>query len=209
MQSKFKNLHAMVTAISLWRIFKMWTTLAILGGVSALAIGLTITSSNRLQTLNARCDKASADIDVQLRHRHQLIPNLLELLKGYLAHEMKQLETVAKMQVDAVAASSAQQRLQAEDMLGTQIRQVMNSAMQVPELHANQHFMSMRHELADCDNKITAARRFLNLAVEEYNGALHSFPNSLMTRMHGLHPRNFFELGLDRPMVEESPSIKF
>jgi LemA protein len=187
----------------------MWMTLAVLGGVSAAAIALVIASSNRLQALNSRCDKAGADIDVQLQHRHQLIPNLLELLKGYLAHEMKQLEAVAQLQMSAVTAGSASQRLQAEEVLGNKIKQVILSANQIPELHANQHFTSLRNELADCENKISAARRFLNLAVDEYNAALKSFPNAQLSGVHKLQARDFFKLGLDRPMIEEGPSIKF
>jgi LemA protein len=187
----------------------MWMTLAVLGGVSAAAVALVIAGTNRLQALNARCDKAGADIDVQLQHRHQLIPNLLELLKGYLSHEMKQLEMIAQMQVNAISAASAQQRLQAEDILGSQIKQVMLSANAVPQLHANQHFVKLRDELSDCENKISAARRFLNLAVEEYNAALKSFPNAQLSSWHGLQARNFFSLGVDRPMIEEGPTIKF
>jgi LemA protein len=187
----------------------MWTTVAILAGVSAVAIGLVVTANNRLQALNSRCDKAAADIDVQLQHRHQLIPNLLEMLKGYLAHEMKQLEAVAQLQMSAVTAANAQQRLQAEELLGNKVKQVIVSANQIPQLHANQHFMKLRDELADADNKISASRRFLNLAVDEYNAALHSFPNSSLSKLHGLKPRNFFSLGLDRALVEEVPSIKF
>jgi LemA protein len=187
----------------------MWTTLAVLGGVSALAIGLVIASNNRLQALNSRCDRAGADIDVQLKHRHQLIPNLLELLKGFLAHEMEQLKIIAKLQIDAINASSAGQRLQAEDMLGNKIQQVIMSANQLPQLHGNEHFRNLRTELTDADNKISAARRFLNLAVDEYNSSLKSFPNSTLSKISGLKPRDFFGLGLDRPMIEEGPAIKF
>lgn len=187
----------------------MWMTLALLGGVSAAAIALVIACSNRLQALDSRCDKAAADIDVQLQHRHQLIPNLLELLKGFLAHEMKQLEAVAQLQMSAVTAATAQQRLHAEDILGSKIQQVMLSASEIPQLHANQHFIGLRNELSDCENKISAARRFLNLAVDEYNAALRSFPNSQLTRFNGLKSRDFFHLGLDRPMIEEGPTIKF
>jgi LemA protein len=187
----------------------MWMSFAAVGTVSAIALGLVIASNNRLQALNSRCDKAGADIDVQLKHRHQLIPNLLELLKGFLAHEMKQLEAVVQLQMHVADAATAQQRLQAEEMLGNKISQVMLQASQLPELHTNQHFSAMRNELADCDNKISAARRFLNLAVDEYNAALKSFPNSLLTKVHGLKTRDFFQLGLDRPMIEEAPSIKF
>jgi LemA protein len=187
----------------------MWMSFALLGTVSAISIGGVILGSNRLQALNSRCDKAGADIDVQLQHRHQLIPNLLELLKGFLAHEMKQLETVVEFQVKAATAGSAQQRLQAEEILGNKIKQVILSANQIPELHANKHFAALRDELTDCDNKISAARRFLNLAVDEYNAALRSFPNSQLSKVHGLKSRDYFKLGLDRPMVEEAPSIKF
>jgi LemA protein len=187
----------------------MWTTIAVLGTASAAAIGLVIMSSNRLQELDARCDRATADIDVQLKHRHQLIPNLLELLKGYLGHEMQQLKLIANLQIEAIKAAGSAQRLQAEDMLCNQIQQVMMSANQLPQLHANEHFRNLRSELADADNKISAARRFLNLAVAEYNASLKSFPNSYISKMTGLQPRGFFGLGVDRPMIEEAPSIKF
>jgi LemA protein len=187
----------------------MWMSFALLGTVSAITLGSVVFSSNRLQALNSRCDKAGADIDVQLQHRHQLIPNLLELLKGFLAHEMKQLEAVIEFQLKAASATSAQQRLQAEEILGNKIKQVILAANQLPALHANQHFIALRDELTDCDNKISAARRFLNLAVDEFNSALRSFPNSLLSKIHGLQSREFFKLGLDRPMVEEAPSIKF
>ena len=187
----------------------MWMSLGLLAGVSAAAIGLAIMGSNRLQALNSRCDKAAADIDVQLQHRHQLIPNLLELLKGFVAHETKQLEMIAQLQVAAVTAASSQQRLQAEEILGNKIKQVVLSANQIPQLHANAHFVRLREELSDADNKISAARRFLNLAVDEYNAALKSFPNSALSRLHGLQARSFFSLGVDRPVIEEGPVIKF
>jgi LemA protein len=181
----------------------------LLGGVSGFAALMCMGAHNRVQSLESRCNRANADIDVQLKHRHQLIPNLFELLKGYLAHEMKQLEVVTQLQRDALSAASAQQRIQAEEMLGNSIKQIMLSANQIPQLHANAHFVSLRNELTDVDNKISAARRFYNLAVDEYNASLTSFPYSIMPTTRSKTPRAFYELGLDRPMIEEAPAIKF
>jgi LemA protein len=187
----------------------MTTTLMLIVAACLAGVIYVIASANRLQALNSRCDKATADIDVQLQHRHQLIPNLLELLKGYLGHEMKQLEAIAKLQMAAIAAATPQQRIEAEDILGSQIKQVMLNASQMPKLQANEHFVALRSELTDTENKIAAARRFLNLAVDEFNASLKGFPNAQMSAMHRLQPRSFFSLGLNRPAVEEAPSIKF
>jgi LemA protein len=184
-------------------------SMILLAGASGIAAMVCISTFNRVQSLESRCDRANADVDVQLKHRHQLIPNLFELLKGALAHEMKQLDAVTKLQMTALSAANAQQRLQAEEMLGNQIQQVMLSASKLPELHANSHFISLRNEMTDVENKISAARRFYNLAVDEYNASLRSFPHSAFPNNWSKAPRQFYALGLDRPMIEEAPSIKF
>jgi LemA protein len=182
----------------------------IAAGVAVIAAGvLCVTSYNRLMAMDSRCDKASADIDVQLKHRHSLIPNLLELLKGYMGHELHTLEAIGKARQHAITAPTVEARQQAEAILGKSLNRIVLTAEQLPSLRANEHFRALRNELSDAENKIASARRFLNLAVDEFNSSLKQFPNNFLSGTTRLSARNFFDLGYDRPMIEEGPEIKF
>jgi LemA protein len=192
----------------------MWEELmdysTILLGVGVVGAGFVcMTTYNRLMALDSRCDKASADIDVQLKHRHALIPNLVELLKGFMGHEVKTLEIISVARQNAMAALTADARMQAEGTLSHNLNLIMMNAEQNPELQANEHFRALRHEIGDAENKIAAARRFLNLAVDEYNSSIRQFPSSFFANLGRLSKRNFFDLGYDRAVVEEGPAIKF
>ncbi len=166
-------------------------------------------SFNRLQALDSRCDKANADVDVQLRHRHQLIPNLLEIVKGFMGHELQTIKAIADARQSAMAAPTAQARMHAEAVLGKHLNRVILSAEAVPQLQANEHFRALRSELTDAENKIAAARRFMNLAVDEYNANLRQFPSNVIAGRINMTKRNFFDLGIERGIVEEGPAIKF
>jgi LemA protein len=182
----------------------------IAAGVVAVGSGFVgMTSYNRLMAMDSRCDKASADIDVQLKHRHSLIPNLLELLKGYMGHELETINAISKARQNAMTAPTAEARQQAEAALGKNLNRIVLTAEQLPSLQANEHFRALRNELSDAENKIAAARRFLNLAVDEFNSSMRQFPNNFLAGMANLSRRNFFDLGYDRPTIEEGPSIKF
>ena len=179
-------------------------------GVAALGAGaLAVMSFNRMQALDSRCDKASADIDVQLKHRHSLIPNLLEIVKGFMGHEIKTIEAIALARQAAITAPTADARMQAEAALGKNLNRIVLAAEAAPQLQANEHFRALRNELGDAENKIAAARRFFNLAVDEYNATIKQFPTNLMAGRSNLGRRQFFDLGLDRGIIEEGPSIKF
>jgi LemA protein len=178
---------------------------AALGGAGFVGM----TAFNRLMALDSRCDKANADIDVQLRHRHSLIPNLLELLKGYMGHELETIAAVGRTRQSAIQAPTPEARAQAEALLGKQLNKVMLTAEQLPSLQANEHFRALRSELTDAENKIAAARRFLNMAVDEFNATSRQFPANLFASRFKIGKRSFYDLGYDRALVEEGPSIKF
>lgn len=176
-------------------------------GVAAAFVG--ISSFNRMQALDSRCDKAAADIDVQLKHRHSLIPNLLEIVKGFMGHELKTIDAIAQARQAAITAPTAEARMQAEAALGKSLNRVVLAAEAQPQLQANEHFRALRGELTDAENKIAASRRFFNLAVDEYNSSIKQFPTNLFASRNQMGRRQFFDLGLDRGIVEEGPSIKF
>lgn len=182
----------------------------IAAGVAVVGAGfVSMTSYNRLMAMDSRCEKANADIDVQLKHRHSLIPNLVELVKGYMGHELQTLEAITKARQSAMTAPTVEARQQAEAVLGKNLSRIVLTAEQLPSLQANEHFRALRNELMDAENKIAASRRFLNLAVDEFNSSLRQFPNSFFAGFARLSRRNFFDLGYDRPVIEEGPSIKF
>jgi LemA protein len=179
-------------------------------GAGVLGAGfVSMTSYNRLMALDSRCDKANADVDVQLKHRHALIPNLVELVKGFMGHEAKTLEMITVARQNAMVALSEDARMQAETILSRNLNLIMMNADQNPALQANEHFGSLRQEIGDAENKIAAARRFLNLAVNEYNSSIRQFPNSFFAGLGRLSKRNFYDLGYDRSLVEEAPAVKF
>lgn len=164
---------------------------------------------NRLVALNARSDQAFADIDVQLRQRHDLIPNLVEIVKGYATHERGTLEAVIAARNSATTAGSVDQKVAAENVLTGALRQMFAVAEAYPDLKANQNFLSLQGELSDIENKLAAARRFFNNAVTEFNAAIRSFPAVLMAGALGFHSRGLFDLGEQRVAMEQPPEIKF
>ncbi len=184
---------------------------ALLGGlgVFALVIAFGIMVHNQLIALRRRCDQAYADIDVHLKQRHDLIPNLVETVRGYAAHERGSLEAVVQARAAAIRAGTPGERMKAETVLGAQLGQMLSLVEAYPTLQASSHFAGLRDEIADAENKIAACRRYLNLAVNEYNTSLEQFPGSLIGGMFGATTRQGYDLGIDRVFVEEAPSVKF
>ncbi|WP_430432098.1 LemA family protein [Oceanicaulis sp.] len=174
-------------------------------------IGLFVmTIYNRLVALRQTTRQAWGDIDVQLKQRHDLVPNLVETVKGYASHEKETLESVVKARQQAVDASSVKDLAAAENVLSGALRQLFALSESYPDLKANENFLSLQNELADLENKIAAARRFFNNAVSEYNTAREQFPAVVLANSFGFNEADFFEVAAnERAAVNAGPSVKF
>ena len=188
----------------------MSTTLwVVLGVIVVIAIWL-IALYNGLVAMRQRVNQSFADIDVQLKLRHDLIPNLVETVKGYAAHERGTLEAVVQARNAAIAAPGVEQKVQAENMLTGALRQLFALSENYPNLKANANFQQLQSDLSDIENKLAAARRFFNNAVQEFNTAIQQFPMVLVAGPFGFQPHTFFDLGGEtRGQLEQAPSVKF
>jgi LemA protein len=178
-------------------------------GVIVVVVLWVITIYNGLVAMRQRVGQSFADIDVQLKQRHDLIPNLVETVKGYAAHERGTLEEVVRARNAAMAAQGPEQQARAENVLTGALRQLFALSEAYPDLKANQNFQQLQAELSDIENKIAAARRFFNNAVQEYNTGIQQFPAALFAASFGFTPRTFFDVGDDRPQLEQAPQVKF
>ena len=165
---------------------------------------------NRLVALRQNRENAYADIDVQLRQRFDLIPNLLETVKGFVSHEKEVFEEVTKMRAKVQDADTQGERLQAEGMLGKAMLNVMAVAENYPELKSDQNFQKLMAELSDIENKIAAARRFFNNATSELNTAVEQFPSNIVANVFGFNKEEFYEISEEeRDVMEKAPEVKF
>jgi LemA protein len=187
----------------------MSTTAWILLGVAVAVVLWAVTIYNGLVAMRQRVDQSFADIDVQLKQRHDLVPNLVETVKGYASHERGTLEAVVQARNAAVAASSPGQVAAAENALTGALRQLFALSEAYPDLKANANFQQLQAELSDIENKIAASRRFFNNAVQEYNTGIEQFPAVLFAGAFGFRRREFFDLGETRTAVESVPQVKF
>jgi LemA protein len=187
----------------------MSTTAWIVVAVVVVLVLWVISIYNGLVSLRQRVNQSFADIDVQLRQRHDLIPNLVETVKGYAAHERGTLEEVIKARNAAVAAQGSNQQVVAENALSGALRQLFALSESYPDLKANANFQQLQAELSDIENKIAATRRFFNNTVSEYNTGIQQFPASLFSAALGFAPKTFFDLGEDRKTITEAPQVKF
>jgi LemA protein len=189
------------------------TLIIILIVVAVIAV-LLIGIYNRLVALKQNCNQAFADIDVQLKQRHDLIPNLVETVKGYAAHEKGTLDAVIQARNAAVTAERTgdpKAMGQAEGVLGAALGRLIALSEAYPDLKANTNFQQLQSELSDIENKLAAARRFFNNAVGEYNTGREQFPAVLLVGMFGFGPREFFDVGEDSraSMDAAPPQVKF
>ena len=187
----------------------MSTTGWIVLGVIVVLVLWIIMIYNQLVAMRQRVGQAFADVDVQLKLRHDLIPNLVETVKGYAAHERGTLEAVVQARNAAVAAQGPAQQAAAENMLTGALRQMFALAEAYPDLKANQNFQQLQAELSDVENKIAAARRFFNNSVQEYNTGIQQFPAALFAATLGFSQRTFFDVGEERAVLEKAPQVKF
>ena len=187
----------------------MSTTGWIVLGAIVVIVLWVIMIYNGLVTMRQRVNQAFADIDVQLKQRHDLIPNLVETVKGYAAHERGTLEAVIQARNAAATAQGPAAQGAAENQLSGALRQIFALSENYPDLKANANFQQLQAELSDIENKIAASRRFFNNSVTEYNTGIQVFPAALFAGMFGFTPRTFFDLGDDRKTVEAAPQVKF
>ena len=183
--------------------------IAVIVIVAVLAVFL-IATYNRLVTLRQRVREAWSDIDVQLKRRHDLIPNLIETVKGYAAHERGVFEAVTQARAAAVSAgaqASPEQRAQAENMLTGALRSLFAVVENYPQLQAVQQFKDLSENLTATEDKISFARRFYNGNVRDYNTALMTFPTNLVGPAFGFHPEQFFEIA--DATERQVPQVKF
>jgi LemA protein len=181
-------------------------------GLIVLFVLWIIMIYNGLVALRQRVNQAFSDIDVQTKQRHDLIPNLVETVKGYAAHERGTLEAVVQARNAAVTAQAGGVAAQAaaENVLSGALRQLFALSEAYPDLKANQNFQQLQTELSDIENKIAAARRFFNNAVQEYNTGIQQFPAVLMAGALGFTQKEFFDVGVDeRKVLEQAPQVTF
>ncbi|HKO79956.1 MAG TPA: LemA family protein [Chitinophagaceae bacterium] len=179
-------------------------------GIIILIVIWVISLYNGLVKLRNRRQNAFADIDVQLRQRHDLVPQLVETVKGYASHEKELLLRVTEARTAAMSAGSIDDKIKAEQQLTAALQGLKVQVEAYPDLKANQNFLQLQEELSDIENKLAAARRFFNGATTEYNNAVESFPGNLVARNFGFQREIFFDLGGDtRKQMEEPPKIQF
>ncbi len=187
----------------------MSTSTWIVLGIIVVIVLWAIMTYNSLVAMAQRVNQSFADIDVQLKQRSDLIPNLVETVKGYAAHERGTLDDVVKARNAAIAAPSPEAKVAAENQLTGALRQLFALSEAYPDLKANQNFLQLQSEIGDIENKLAASRRFFNNAVSEYNAGIQQFPAALFAGVFGFHPRQFFDLGDDRKTLEQAPQVKF
>jgi LemA protein len=179
-------------------------------GVVVLIIIWVISLYNSLVKLRNRRQNAFADIDVQLRQRHDLVPQLVETVKGYAAHERDLLLKVTEARSAAVSAKTIDDKIVAEQQLTSALQGLRVQVEAYPDLKANQNFLQLQEELSDIENKLAASRRFFNGATTEYNNAVESFPGNMIARNFGFQREIFFDLGQEaRKQMEEPPKVQF
>jgi len=185
------------------------TILYILLAIIVLALLMFIGLYNKFVHLRTRTDEAWSDIDVQLKRRYDLIPNLINTVKGYAAHESGTLEKVTNARTMAMGANGLQQKAEAENMLSGALKSLFAVSENYPDLKANTNFLELQRELSDTENKIQAARRFYNANVRDLNIAVEAFPSNIVANMSKTTKREFFELGEGEQAAKNPVEVKF
>lgn len=181
----------------------LWVIVAIIivGGI--VLVGLY----NGLVKLRVQADSAWSDIDVQLKRRHDLIPNIVETVKGYAAHEKGTFENIARYRSAAMAANTPEEKAQAETQLTAAVHGLYAVAENYPQLQADQDFLSLQNTLAEIENNIQNARRYYNAVVRDFNTKVQSFPTNILAGMFGFKTRQFFEM--ENAADRENVAVKF
>ena len=170
---------------------------------------IAVSIYNRLVRLRNNREQAFADIDVQLRQRHDLIPQLVDSVKGYMGHERGVLTEITEARANAMKATSINEKIAAETRLSSALEGLKVSVEAYPDLKASQNFMDLQREISDVENKLAAARRFFNSATKELNVATEMFPSNILAVLFNFKRETMFELGTDRAGAEQPPKIQF
>jgi len=178
-------------------------------GVIAVVVLWAVFTYNRFVTFVNRAKEAWADIDVQLKRRYDLIPNLVNTVKGYASHEKQTLEKVTEMRAKAMGAGGLEEKGQAENMLTGALKSLFAVAENYPDLKANANFLELQRELSDTENKIQAARRFYNGNVRDLNIALESFPQNIVGSIFRFSKQEFFELAEGDEGAKDPVNVSF
>ena len=179
-------------------------------GILLLIVLWVVSLYNGLVRLRNRRQNAFADIDVQLRQRHDLVPQLVETVKGYASHERGVLTQVTEARTAAMSAKTIDDKIVAEQQLTSALQGLRVQVEAYPDLKANQNFLQLQEELSDIENKLAASRRFFNGATTEYNNAVETFPSNLIANNFGFKREIMFDLGTEgRARMDEPPTIKF
>lgn len=188
----------------------MTTGLWIGVGILVIIIIWYISANNKLVRLKNRRENAFADIDVQLKQRHDLIPQLLGSVKGYMDHEKEVLTRVTEARSRAMGAGSINDKIGAEAQLGAAMSAFQIQVEAYPDLKANTNFMQLQNEISDIENKLAAVRRFFNSATRELNDAIESIPSNIVAGFKNMKPQPMFDLGAgQRETMDKAPEIKF
>jgi LemA protein len=183
----------------------IWVILALVVILFFMAISIY----NRLVRLRNNREQAFADIDVQLRQRHDLIPQLVDSVKGYMGHERGVLTEITEARASAMKASTINEKIAAETRLSSALEGLKVSVEAYPDLKASQNFMDLQKEIADVENKLAAVRRFFNSATKELNVAVEIFPSNIVAVLFNFKKETMFELGDQRAAAEQPPKIQF
>ena len=177
--------------------------------IIVLLILMAVSLYNRLVRLRNNREQAFADVDVQLKQRHDLIPQLVDSVKGYMGHERGVLTEITEARTNAMKATTINEKIAAENKLSTALEGLKVSVEAYPDLKASQNFMELQNEISDIENKIAAARRFFNSATKELNVATELFPSNLIATLFNFKREPMFELGDQRAEAEQPPKIQF
>jgi LemA protein len=177
--------------------------------IIVLVILMIVSLYNRLVRFRNNREQAFADVDVQLKQRHDLIPQLVDSVKGYMGHERGVLTAVTDARTNAMKATSINEKIDAENKLTTALEGLKISVEAYPDLKASQNFLELQNEISDIENKIAAARRFFNSATKELNVATEVFPSNLIATLFNFKREPMFELGDQRAAAEQPPKIQF
>jgi len=185
------------------------TALIVVLAIIVLLIFFVISLYNRLVQLRNNRENAFADIDVQLKQRYDLIPQLVETVKGYAKHEKETLTKVIELRNQAVSATTIDGKIAAENQLSGVLAGLKVTLEAYPDLKANKNFLQLQEEMSDIENKLAAVRRYFNAATKELNNAVQTFPSNIIAGMFGFQKAQMFDLGSERATLDKAPTISF